>query len=840
MSEERNNRHIDTHKAIELLQETLKIKYSDEQCQILEASMDRPTLVNACAGSGKTTLFLSKIIVEGLTQRQVPREVLGITFSKKAQEDMQKRYDSAITKLQDKGINIPNGKPTFLTFHAFFFSLLRKDISLSKVTVYDYTHFTKELYSKLNTYGASIPKHEYLEKIFEVYDSVIGNWLSTDGIHLNQQHNFIKKVSKSDESEIEEIIPFLNVQKPLPENFVKNYKSVIAEYNRLKRKYNVIDFGDMGEKLFERLCNKNTKNLFMAAVSKYTQVYMDEFQDINSLQWINMKTLFANKAGKHFFVIGDDDQSIYSFRGSNPKYIISFPNTQENAQVFKLSTNYRTGGKILDSCIPMITENQARMEKQLKAFNDGSGSIKIIDTDEGFADNPFLRRLVNTIEKPNVGSIAILTRFNNPKALITDYLATKKIYPSSYTDTHVLSKNPIFCDITELMKIIDKSNIKKFVNSPLIGFTPIRKYLKQTYQIAQDERKEFKNIVDFLSFAKHAIDTRNSSGEQSDSKVIYRIDLLIESLDDFFYMKGQNNTDRFTNRDLLNTLWLAVREIIDPYYTYMASVGRVSKQDYFDMLSYINYLVGISNSLEDLIFGVLNRENRLKRHNLGNNGQKNNLTIMTLHQSKGLEYDNVFIYALNNRHISDEKMLLWGDFPPSLTSDELKRMLFDMAKSKDKYRRNELLHEFALMSLCGVTGLDVVWRRIFDKDKCLREQIVFDEEEILDKDKQDLEEHRIKILSQLASPQFIKDSSLVFFFNNADFENFYLRDDEVAIILRSLNTITGGIEEARRLFYVGITRAKKLCVIENRDKVASPLIKELKPLNSRNKKETCV
>ena len=76
MSEERNNRHIDTHKAIELLQETLKIKYSDEQYQILEASMDRPTLVNACAGSGKTTLFLSKIIVEGLTPRQVQRKVL--------------------------------------------------------------------------------------------------------------------------------------------------------------------------------------------------------------------------------------------------------------------------------------------------------------------------------------------------------------------------------------------------------------------------------------------------------------------------------------------------------------------------------------------------------------------------------------------------------------------------------------------------------------------------------------------------------------------------------------------------------------------------------------------
>src|SRR5699024_513019 len=151
--------------------------------------------------------------------------------------------------------------------------------------------------------------------------------------------------------------------------------------------------------------------------------------DIDKLQWKIISKLLSSETMSRLVVVGDDDQSVYSFRGSNPKYIMNYHEPMPTAQTLNLSTNYRTGGKILCAAIPGITSNSIRLEKSLQAFNSEKGTIFTYEPNDS-EEYGILKHLAEQVNDPRIDNkeIAVLVRYNASRTIAADWLANHNIY----------------------------------------------------------------------------------------------------------------------------------------------------------------------------------------------------------------------------------------------------------------------------------------------------------------------------------------------------------------------------------------------------------------------------
>lgn len=298
------------------------MKHLNEEQQRAICHKTGPMMVLAGPGSGKTTVITYRIRHLIKAQGIPGRNILVITFTKAAANEMKMRFSNMIKQKTDVH---------FGTFHSIFFQII------SKVYHYDRTDIVTEA-----------------EKYRIIRELIIRYSLHYDG-QDEFARNILSEISlvKGELMNIEDY--HSHVMKK--EDFILIYK----EYNRLLREKNKIDFDDMLVLCYELLNSR--MDILENWKQEFRYILIDEFQDINKIQYEVIKLLAG--AEMNLFVVGDDDQSVYSFRGAKPEIMLGFTKDFPDTEIVTLNINYRCSREIVSASKRMIENNQKRYKKEL-------------------------------------------------------------------------------------------------------------------------------------------------------------------------------------------------------------------------------------------------------------------------------------------------------------------------------------------------------------------------------------------------------------------------------------------------------------------------------------------
>ena len=766
---------LSTKEIIDLMESGLNMKFSDEQIAILNNDFMKPLLVNACAGSGKTTIFILMALIAIAKGNAEPNEILGITFSHKSRVDMGDRYNKFVSELTDIGLNFSFGKPNFTTFHALFYQLLRQNPEYqSSQVLTSYRLFIRDLSDQIKHPSNVITKAEMLEEMFDLNDYMINQGLTTDGVlptstegqPLSAAIKVMAEFSRQNHTD----------------DFYSDYVDVLDKYQDLKRQNGYIDFNDMKLLLLESMNDPQYLDYYQKIMSRYKIAVIDEFQDIDNLQWEIMSKLLSPETMQHLIVIGDDDQSIYSFRGSNPKYILNYKRLLPDAQKHNLSTNYRTGEKILKRVIPLIKNNHVRLDKELLSGRKDQGKFVLYSSKKsGFSgDSKMLKRLVKQINDPEINNddIAILVRYNSSRMLLADWLANQQIYANINNAGAILQNNIVYRIITELMKAMWQDKYKYFSNQAnRIGF---RAYKDHTGKVEARTDDNFNKLSKYLLGAEAYNAETNTPYKRTDD----RVKVYFNSIQRFKTRMSEADNDETKiklSKSLIKDLYKAATKLTDKYFDYMEEKNFMSKVEVNDIKKYLEEELEKYDNIDDFFFEEEHKKEILSDR-LQQGQQQHRIQFLSLHQSKGLEFKYVYLYGLTDKEVERAGKVLNDWFPPEMPFDQF------VKKWKLVYDKSFEFLERALKSAHIDNYRDITNNNGFNPINL---------DKTLDKKK--------------------------------EFAMFH-------IFYKEIENYSAFIEEERRLLYVGVTRAQQeLCLRIAPD--TNPLVFELN-LPKKKKKPT--
>jgi len=333
-----------------------------------------PLLIVAGAGSGKTKTLTSRLAYLIAAKKVNPEKILAITFTNKAADEMKERVKKAIEKE-----NIKIAKEPFVgTFHSFGARILRKESRL---------------------FGRSIS--------FSIFDDA-------DSLSLIKKILKNLNISTSNHAPASLTREFSRIKSELldEKSFLGNKKSesvwyLFKEYERVLEKNNAFDFDDLIEKPV-RLFKKN-REILKKYQSQHDYVLVDEYQDINTAQYLLVKFLASPR--NNINVVGDDQQAIYGFRFSDFRNFLNFEKDWPKAKLIFLEQNYRSTKNIIESSSALIAKNLMQKPKNLWTENEEGGRIRIVEHDDEFSEADFIVQNTQTYLKKGM-NVGILFRTN--------------------------------------------------------------------------------------------------------------------------------------------------------------------------------------------------------------------------------------------------------------------------------------------------------------------------------------------------------------------------------------------------------------------------------------------
>ena len=365
---------------------------------------DGACLVLSGPGSGKTFVLTNRVLTLISKYKVNPNNILVITFTKAAASEMEDRFDKLANEFS---LNLID-KPNFGTFHSIFFDILREG--------FDYK------------YDSAIKKSDANNFLTSIINDKLKLNLSKETISSILKDISLYKLSKESG---EEFTPrFLSISK-----FLKVYK----KFDQLMFDKKKLGFSDMIG-MCQKLLHDN-KEVLRYYQNKYKYILIDEFQDINKSQYEIIKLIAKSK---NIFVVGDDDQSIYAFRGSSPGIMKVFLKDYRRAKVINLDINYRSVNNIVRHSRKVIEKNIDRFDKDLVANNKNIGKFTVKGFIDSRDENKYIINCIRRYIKLGISldEIAILYRTNVlPYAIISD-----------------LNKANIPFDIKESKKSVNKDN----------------------------------------------------------------------------------------------------------------------------------------------------------------------------------------------------------------------------------------------------------------------------------------------------------------------------------------------------------------------------------------------
>lgn len=332
---------------LEYLKEQFHLSFTQQQLQAIE-TIDGPVLLLAVPGAGKTTVMVSRIASMIYEHGIAPSSILTITFSKAGARDMRRRYEGLFGQLEKE-------TPLFCTIHSFCYQV-----------VGSYCQATGGVAPQL------IEARERSMALREIYQRINQEFLSEDlEEELVSNLSFIKNAMlRQEDVEQNEKQP---AEKRVLETQIKNLWSIYKAYSNFKRDNGLMDFDDMLSYTLTIL--KKYPQILEYYQDRYPYLCVDEAQDTSKLQHAAIG-LLAQKS-QNLFLVGDEDQSIYRFRGACPENLLEFPKQYPKAKLLKMEENFRSTGEIVEHTNRFISFNKQRYPKNMFTHNERGGPIEV-------------------------------------------------------------------------------------------------------------------------------------------------------------------------------------------------------------------------------------------------------------------------------------------------------------------------------------------------------------------------------------------------------------------------------------------------------------------------------
>ena len=567
-------------------------KLNDKQREAA-AQVDGSILILAGAGSGKTRTITYRIanMIENVGIN--PYSILAVTFTNKAAKEMRERVESLIGEEAKKC--------TISTFHSFGVKLLRmyaKELGYdSNFTIYDGDDQKRIVKTILKEYG--------LEKIND-----------------REIASLISKIKEEDLSVKE--YEYIN----------KNFAEIYEKYNRNLKSNNAMDFSDILVNTYNLL---KLPHILERIQDKYKYVMIDEYQDTNNLQY-KIIDLIAKK-NLNLCVVGDENQSIYGFRGANISNILNFEKNYSNSKIIKLEENYRSTSVILEAANEVIKNNKSSKDKKLWTQNENGELIQILECDNGRDE---VNKIIDIIrEEHSKGvpyrDITILYRTNAQSRIFEEGFLRYNIPHKVFGGISFYARAEIK-DIVAYLSVIanpkDELNLTRILNVPKRklgdkGLEKIVEYARENKLSLLESLNYINDIAGLNSVTKEKLMELYNIIKDYQEMVSYEttseiVNGLIEKIGylDYVQENYDNYETRLENIDEFKNSILELENI----------VGDLRLNEYLENIS----LVSATDDLEE---------------------SNDYVKLMTIHNSKGLEFPIVFIVGFENEIFPGNKAL---------------------------------------------------------------------------------------------------------------------------------------------------------------------------------------
>lgn len=565
-----------------------------------------PLMVLAGPGSGKTLVITYRVkwLIENAGV--YPSNILVITFTRAAAEEMKKRF------FMFDGME--NAPVTFGTFHSIFFMILRYAYRYTAANII--REDVKRRYIKEMTENMELEiedENEFLSGIINEISYIKGEMMSLSYYHSN---------NCSDEL----------------------FAQIYEGYEKRLREENLIDFDDMLVFCYELL--KEREDIRTLWQNKFQHILIDEFQDINKVQYEIIRML-AGK-GDHLFIVGDDDQSIYRFRGARPEIMLGFEKDYPEAKKVILNTNYRCSEEIVEGAEHLISHNTKRFPKNMQAARGSKVPITFRNLKDAGEECTDILKGIRFYYKKGIPleDMAVIFRTNTQPRLLVGRLMEYNI-PFQMRDVipnifdHWIARN-ILTYIKLAMGNRDRKLFLQVMNRP-------KRYISRSM------------------ITEPQVDLKKLKQQTFGKKWLYE---KIDKLEMDLYLLRKMEP------------YAAIQYIrngigYEDYMNEYAQFRRMNPDDLEEVLNQIQESAKEYHSFEEWFAYIESYGEELRKQMEAGRQQKSGVTLTTMHSSKGLEYEVVFVMDINEGVTPHKKAVKEADL-------EEERRLFYVAVTRAK------------------------------------------------------------------------------------------------------------------------------------------------------------
>ena len=550
--------------------------------------LNSPLLILAGAGSGKTRVITSKIAYMMDCHNIPPSSILAVTFTNKAAREMSERVSGILSKYSDTDIQYP---PMIRTFHSFGAWVLRRNSRYagldSNFTIYDD------------------------EDVLTLLQSIC------EGRSKKELKPYASMISRAKDYAL---LPGDDLSSV---SFDPEFPDIYLKYQTKLDGIGNVDFGDLILKPY--LLFKNHPEIRERMRQRFKYVLVDEYQDSNVAQFELLKVLCGT--GENLTVVGDDDQSIYRFRGAEVKNILTFPDSFKNTKIIKLEENYRSTENILDIASAVVSNNSGRLGKTLWTRKKGGAKTVVSVFD---SQNEEASYCASLLDKNNYDRTAILYR-TNAQSFAFETLFTSLEIPYRIVGALKFYDREEIKDIIAYLSFLlntkDEVAFKRIINKPArgIGKSALGKIMTSALDTEGDLYKAVKNLYPSL---------KGKAAKGMEDFCLIISDLFEDMR--FEDEKSENLSD-FIKK-------VAVRSGFADHYREADRNSDTQKVQNIEVLvNFSSEYTFSQDGLNDFLEKIeLDRSSMASEENQDDEG----VTLITMHNTKGLEFDRVIITGL--------------------------------------------------------------------------------------------------------------------------------------------------------------------------------------------------
>lgn len=574
-----------------------------------------PQMVIAGPGSGKTHVIMHRLlylmtygpvyhtnlIPQGITKNDLeiikekpesaqarsllysfavrPENILVISFTKAAADEMKTRFSFLASQHK-----LDYGKVTFSTFHALFFRILRSVYGYSLKEILEENE--KRIIFRQIAEALKIEFEDEEEFISELQNEI--SLIKNDLIDISYYNSMI-----------------------LPSEQFKNF---YLTYDSYKRKNNKIDFDDMLYDCYDLLKTNNKVLDFWR--NKFKYILIDEFQDISKVQYELIKLLAA--PDNNLFIVGDDDQSIYKFRGARPEFLLNFPEDFKNAGKVILNINYRSTKKIVLASNKVISKNKKRFEKKITGIHDEGADIVLIQSEDIENEALHIVEWIQSLTRKELAykDIAVIFRANLQARALVDIMFDLNIPFCLKDEIRNIYEHWIAKDLMAYLRLslddYDNESIERILNKP-------KRYISKG--LIFEAKKKKGNLLDSLYYLP------GIRGWQ------------LEKLDELKF-----HLSRLKKKAPEEAIAYIRKNIgYDDYILEYASYKNISTRGLMEVLDEIMEGAKSFKNCTDWLRHIGKLEEEIKKGKKRGVGQNDGVVLSTMHGAKGLEFEAVCI-----------------------------------------------------------------------------------------------------------------------------------------------------------------------------------------------------